>query len=169
MSNRSKHTRQLAPLIPDLMKLARILAPSPDMAEDMAQDALLNVWSQMTNGTDIKDLRPYLMTTLRNRSRHPGRTTLGLDVVAEPSHDAEAPGRLATAEVLQAIHKLPKPQSDLLSDLALNEPSYGELAARHDVPIGTVMSRIARARRNLRCELDLPKQNPTATQLGDGG
>ncbi|HGG64207.1 MAG TPA: hypothetical protein ENK34_06480, partial [Rhodobacteraceae bacterium] len=43
----------LTDLMPALIRLARILAPSPDMAEDMAQEALLRVWARMKKGATI--------------------------------------------------------------------------------------------------------------------
>lgn len=64
---------ELTSLIPALSRLARILAPSPHQAEDMVQDALLRVWARLQKGGTIDDLRPYLMTTLRNASTNSRR------------------------------------------------------------------------------------------------
>jgi len=167
MSDTPELADELSDLIPDLLRLARYLASDRHSADDMAQDVLLNVWVQMANGAEIANLRPYLMTALRNRARQPVRRAIALDSIAEPSHAAEAPARLVARDVMTAMTHLSDAQSVLLSDLALSECSYRELAARHNLPLGTVMSRLARARAALRRELDLDDSHPISGLLRD--
>ena len=76
----------LTTLMPALQRLARILAATPDLAEDMAQDALLRVWARLRKGGEIDDLRPYLMTTLRNASTRPPVQDQELTDQNTPSH-----------------------------------------------------------------------------------
>jgi RNA polymerase sigma-70 factor (ECF subfamily) len=151
--------------MPALIRLARILAPRPDLAEDMAQDALLRVWARLQNGHEIDDLRPYLMTTLRNASTKPVTQDQELTDQNTPSHDAEIWPRFACADVSSAISHLPDDQADLLRLLALHGATYAELAAAFDLPIGTVMSRLSRARAQLRRDLSLPKTCAVETLL----
>ena len=150
-------TQELTSLMPALSRLARILAPTPAHAEDMAQDALLRVWAQLEKGGTIDDLRPYLMTTLRNASTKQPQQTQELTEQNTPSHPAEIWERFACRDVINAIDCIPCDQADLLRPLALAGATYNDLATDFDLPIGTVMSRIARARKQLRTELDLPK------------
>ncbi len=178
-------TIALTALMPDLHRLARILAPGPDAAEDLAQEALLKVWAKLDRGITIDDLRPYLMTTLRNEARRPRRRTAPLDSAPTPSTPADAPRRIACKEVMQAIDALPAGQSDLMQRYLSDGCSYAELACRTGLPLGTVTSRMARARARLCAQLDLPAGSavqailaetdgaatgaPRTAHMGDGG
>ncbi len=157
----------LTDLMPSLIRLARILAPSPDMAEDMAQEALLRVWARMKNGATIEDLRPYLMTTLRNASTKPAQQHQELTEQNTPGKPAEVWSRFACGDVNDAITRLPADQADLLRMAVMQGTSYAEIAKTFDLPIGTVMSRISRARAQLRADLDLPKSRAVETLLQD--
>lgn len=155
----------LIALMPALSRLARILASTPDQAEDMTQDALLRVWARLQNGGEIDDLRPYLMTTLRNASTKPPRQDQELTEQNTPSHPAEIWERFACKDVIEALAMIPGDQADLLRPLALSDASYADLAKAFDLPIGTVMSRISRARSQLRNQLDLPKSHAVEALL----
>lgn len=155
----------LIALMPALSRLARILATTPDHAEDMAQDALLRVWARLQNGGEIDDLRPYLMTTLRNASTKPPLQNQELTEQNTPSHPAEIWPRFACQDVINALAQLPNDQADLLRPLALSDASYADLAKAFDLPIGTVMSRISRARQHLRRQLELPKSHAVEALL----
>lgn len=167
MTTTDTSAQNLTALIPALSRLARILAPTPDRAEDMAQDALLRVWARLQNGGEIDDLRPYLMTTLRNASTKPAQQDQELTEQNAPSHPAEIWDRLACSDVFNAMANMPDDLADLLRPLASSGASYSELAAMFDLPIGTVMSRISRARAQLRAELDLPKTHAVETLLDE--
>jgi len=154
-----------ADLMPALMRAARRIAPSRTAAEDLLQEAVLKVWAQMMSGAEVRDLRPYILATMRNLARRPGPGTLTLTEDQLPGVPAQAPGRIATAEVLAAIRRLPAPQAQILTMLIAQEHSYSELAAALDLPLGTVMSRLFRARAALRAELKLPDGKAIAALL----
>ncbi|MDY6858016.1 MAG: RNA polymerase sigma factor [Pseudomonadota bacterium] len=161
----------LTALIPELRHLARVLTRNRDTADDLAQEALLCVWARIAAGEDIQTLRPYLMTTLRNahrRTRHrDSDVTLGDDDAALPAQPAEAPGRLALREVMQAIAALPPAQAELLRLLATTGADYADLARQTGLPLGTVTSRLSRARARLRAAVDLPENAPVTTLFDD--
>lgn len=143
-------------LLPDLQKLARILAPDRDSADDLMQDAFLQVWRQIDRGAPIGALRPYLMTTLRNAHRRRGRMEMPLDQAPQLTEPGSALPRIACAEVLAAIDRLPADQAALMHAWMRGADSYADLAKQMNLPVGTVTSRLARARARLRAEFDLP-------------
>ncbi len=160
---------ELTCLIPQLERLARILAPSPEAAEDLAQEALMQVWRRLRAGGGIVDLRPYLMTVLRNAARKPAQERQSEELTERnagtvPAHQLI---RLACEDVKRALARLPEEQRELLAPLLAEGLSYGELARRFDLPAGTVMSRLSRARERLCRDLDLPRGRAVSTLLDE--
>lgn len=153
----------LAGLVPEVIRLSRYLTRDRDLADDAAQEVLLKVWSRLADGAEIDDLRLYLKASLRNRLRRPQRPTEELTEANMPATQPGAPARLATRDVLHGIARLPGDQGRLLLEFAGGEASYAELARRHGLPIGTVMSRISRARARLCADLDLPGDHPVGS------
>jgi len=99
---------------------------------------------------------------LRRRRR---RSTTGLDEIAERQGNdvlAGVEARLRLEEVRQMIARLPGEQRAALLLVCVEELSYREAAAVLNVPVGTVMSRLARARAQLATRLDERKAAPAA-------
>lgn len=147
--------RDLIPLIPLLKRRARRLARTAADAEDILQDTLLQLCQRMEQAGEIEDLHAYAMRTLTNRARRSWRPTL-VDALEE-NVAITVPDplvRLDCAETLAAIERLPKRQRDLLRLVAEGETSPRALARRTGLPLGTVMSRLARARVSLRLMLE---------------
>ena len=162
MSNRKLHGergRALVIQLPQLKKLARILATSREQADDMAQDALLHVWARLEQGHDIRNLRPYLMTTLRHVRHASPQAEQELTEVNMPSSQPQGWPRVVVREVAEAIERLPDDQRELLHAMVYRGHSYRELSDQFDLPLGTVMSRISRARETLRRQFGLHKQH----------
>ncbi|WP_299597187.1 sigma-70 family RNA polymerase sigma factor [uncultured Tateyamaria sp.] len=146
--------RGLVPLIPLLTRRALKLAGNRAEAEDLVQDTLLALCQRLRDGHPIDDLSAYAMHTLSNRARRGLRlqTTDKLKddhALTEP----DALLRLDCADTLAAITKLPKPQRQLMELVVTGETSPRALANSTDLPLGTVMSRLARARAKLRLVL----------------
>ena len=156
----------LMPLLPAMKRLARRLSPSADAADDLAQEAALKIWSTLARGGEIEDLRPYAMATLRNLARSHRRQMR--DIVEMKDDTAsippDAPRHLACAEMLAAINRLPEAQATLMTRVAAGEASPAELAHSINCPVGTVMSRLARARVTLRRDMGLAP-NMSVTEL----
>lgn len=148
----------IARIIPRLVRLSRILAPSRESAEDLAQETLLRVWSRLRGGAEIEDLEAYLMTTLRHLARRKTRPMLPLDDDMA-AQNAGVLDRLELGEVLAALDRLPQHQARLVRAFAMGH-SLAEIARAEGVPQGTVMSRIARARTQLRARLRPPADPP---------
>jgi RNA polymerase sigma-70 factor (ECF subfamily) len=125
----------------------------PD-ADDLVQETYLSLLRRprkITGGSELA----YLMTMLRNRHIDDKRTLarrgagVPLDEQVEPAEgrDALRPDRaLEHQEVLQAVHALPSPFREAVVAVDIVGLSYKEAADALDVPVGTVMSRLARGR-----------------------
>lgn len=143
--------------IPALRRYARALAGSPDRADDLVQDCLERaIRKQALWRPEAGDLRAWLFTMLlnlfRNAIRRERRVSFApLETgLAEPGQPASQPGRLALTEVARAIDRLPAEQREVLLLVVLEGVSYAQAAEIAGIPIGTVMSRLARARASLR-------------------
>ncbi len=154
----------IAGLQPDLLRFARHLTGSADQAQDLSQEVLLKLWSKQQSGAEVQNLRAYAMTTLRNtyrqylRTRMPG-TELEEDMLVT---DPDAFAALALQELQSAISRLPHEQARLIRLVAMGETSPADLARRMGLPSGTVMSRLARARAQLRDDMGLGRSAPVA-------
>jgi len=129
---------ELTCLIPQLEKLARILAPNPEAAEDLAQEALLQVWRRLSAGGEIGDLRPYMMTVLRNAARKPApeRQSEELTEGNAGATPARQLIRIACEDVKRALARLPEEQRELLAPLLARERLCRDL----DLPRGQAVS-----------------------------
>lgn len=149
--------------IPALRRYARALTGNTWAADDLVQDTLeraCNKWRLWLAGSD---LRAWLFTLMHNlfanqvRSsvRHGHGNTVDIDDVA---HELAAPdANLGPFMDLQrCLMRLPVDQRTVLLLVTLEELSYVEVAKITDVPIGTVMSRLSRARSRLHLLLDAP-------------
>lgn len=145
--------------VPALRRYARALAGSADRADDLVQDCLERAIRKRSLFRPALPVKPYLFRILlnlyRNQRRIRGRREDPVPVdslVVEPSSPAPQPGRLALAEVVRAMDRLPDEQREALLLVTLDGLSYAEAAEALSVPIGTLMSRLARARAALKAE-----------------
>jgi RNA polymerase sigma-70 factor (ECF subfamily) len=160
----------LTRLMPSLLRRARRSSHSRDDAEDLAQEALLRVWSRLEIIDDIEGIDGYLMVTLRHLSRRRHRGALQCEYSDTETNDASAETRIFTAQVLSEVARLPRQEAEMISAIALDGMSYAEYAARAGLPVGTVMSRLSRSRRKLRRRLALGRTiagapDPTRSQI----
>lgn len=150
--NQSTETALLCALLPSLRRNALRLTGCPHLAEDMAQETLLKLLQRLRAGYVPENLSAYAMTTLSNqirsqwRSRQPTEPLTDDVAITQPV----AQSRLELAELCRAITHLPPPQARLMALVATGETSPAALARQTGQPIGTVMSRLSRARATLR-------------------
>ncbi|MEO0936878.1 MAG: sigma-70 family RNA polymerase sigma factor [Pseudomonadota bacterium] len=146
----------LLPLLPALRRRARRLTRSEADAEDLLQDVMVRLLSGLAKGRQIDDLPRYAMRALSNEARSRWRRGTRCEELRDDAafELPVAEARLTCAETLRAIEELPRAQADLMRRVAAGETSPKALARATGLPLGTVMSRLARARAALRAKLD---------------
>jgi len=144
-------------LIPRLRRYARALAGDRAAADDLVQDTLERAWTKLHLYRRGTDLRAWLFTVMHNLYVNQLRAARPGVLLDEESPELAQPARENDALVLRdldaAIRRLPVEQREVLLLVALEDMSYEEAARALDIPIGTVMSRLARAREKLRAML----------------
>jgi RNA polymerase sigma-70 factor (ECF subfamily) len=158
--------------IPGLRRYARALTADAWAADDLVQDTLERACSRWRLWLAGTDLRAWLFTVMHNLfisevrqlQRRPdwGRT-VDLDAVA---HELQAPEGAAGSliDLQRCLMQLPLNQRSVLLLVTLEDMSYAEVAKVTGVPVGTVMSRLARAREHMRALMDAPGQAAQAAQ-----
>lgn len=153
--------------IPRLRRYARALTGDRVFADDLVQDTLERAWGKLHLWRRGSDLRAWLFTVmhnvyvnqLRSRAAHPA---VSLDESELNLLDRAAQtDRLEIRDLDVAIRKLPDEQREVLLLVALEQLSYEETARALGIPIGTVMSRLSRARERLRRLMDGPVDGAT--------
>jgi len=150
----------LEPLIPSLRRYAYALVREHAAADDLVQDTLERALSRWSSRRPDGDLRAWLFAILRNLhvGRHRQARRRGQAVAiddAEPADPTADPGAMLEAhDVLAAVDQLPEEQKSLLLLVGVEDFSYDEAARILGLPVGTVMSRLSRARRRLRSILE---------------
>lgn len=144
--------QRLIELIPRLRRYARALAGDSVAADDLVQDTLARAWAKLDLYRDGTDLRAWLFTVMHNLHVNNARATR----LAEPLDTVEltlcAPqsDALTVRDLDRAIAQLPAEQRTVLLLVTLEEMTYEEVARMLGIPLGTVISRLSRARKKLR-------------------
>ena len=140
-----------------LYRAALGMTGSPADAEDLVQDVCVRVLAKprlVTNGDDLgyllRVLRNTFVSNYRASSRRPAIATAPEDMERFEARNGSDPERaLEASELYGKIAELPEHQRDALVAVDLLGLSYKEAAATLDVPTGTIMSRLFRARQSL--------------------
>ena len=146
--------QSLIELIPRLRRYARALVGERAAADDLVQDTLERAWSKLHLYRRGSDLRAWLFTVMHNvhvnRLRATRPTDPLDDEMPELAQRATQGDALMVRDLERAVAVLPLAQRQVLLLVALEDLSYEETARVLEIPIGTVMSRLARAREKLR-------------------
>jgi RNA polymerase sigma-70 factor (ECF subfamily) len=145
------------PIIPALRRYARGLVRDQATADDLVQDCLelaIARWHQRRVDGNPRAwvfaiLQNLFRTRLRRMARRPQHVTLEDASEAALAVDAPQDQKLHYQEVMDALANLPEEHRSVLLLVTVEDLSYAETAKILDVPIGTVMSRLSRARARL--------------------
>jgi RNA polymerase sigma factor (sigma-70 family) len=146
--------KRLVELIPRLRRYARALVGDRMTADDLVQDTLERAWAKLHLYRRGTDLRAWLFTVMHNVHVNRIRATRAVDPLEDDMPELAQPPRepdaLLVRDLDRAIARLPADQRAVLLLVTLEEMSYEEVARTLGIPIGTVMSRLSRAREKLR-------------------
>jgi RNA polymerase sigma-70 factor, ECF subfamily len=147
--------------IPSLRAFAISLSGSVNSADDLVQETVMRAMTHIDSFTPGTNMSAWLLTILRNlfRSQYRKRRREVEDpdgsYLASLKMPAEQFGRLEFKELIEALAKLPYVQREALLLVAASGFSYDEAAAICEVAVGTIKSRVSRARQLLAELLDI--------------
>ena len=147
--------REIEAIIPRLRRYARALTGDSVRADDLVQDTLERAWAKLHLWEDGSDLRAWLFAIMHNVFVN-GVRVKRLDVAPldEKAYAIPAPafddGELGLRDLEAALSQLSPEQREVLLLVVLEEMRYEDVASALGVPVGTVMSRLFRARERLR-------------------
>ncbi len=144
--------------IPALRRYAWSLMRNRDDADDLVHDCLVRALDKLHTRRDDADVRAWLFTILHNLfvSHHRRQKTRAGTVPLDEDHESAATipatqeDRLLWRDMLRGLERLPEEQRSVVLLVSVEDLSYAETAAVLGIPIGTVMSRLARGREKLR-------------------
>ncbi len=156
---RAQFERLVLPHLDAAFNLARWLLRDRTEAEDAAQEAMLRAFRYF-RGYHGGDARAWLLQIVRNtcysrlQNAGPADSVAELDEEYHP-HSGDTPEAMAIAgndrdRLMRALESLPAKFREVLVLREFEECSYKEIAAITELPIGTVMSSLARAREKLK-------------------
>lgn len=148
----------LTPHIPRLRRYARALVGDRYAADDLVQDTLERAINKFHLWRPGSDLRAWLfaimhnvhVNQLRSRAARPETPLDDGDALPQSVPDTD---RHELRDMQSAIAGLPSEQREVILLIALEQLSYSEVSKALEIPIGTVMSRLFRARERLRAQL----------------
>jgi RNA polymerase sigma-70 factor, ECF subfamily len=142
---------------------ALYLTRNANDADDLVQSTLLRAFRKLDQYSPGTNLRAWMSMIMKNLFISERRKTMGrahVLVYVDELPDFAAPAALdneVSPHILTAVDELPEYYRIVFVENVLHDLSYAEIAKKHRIPLGTVMSRLNRARTELR------------RKLGDGG
>lgn len=152
--------------IPGLRRYARALTGDAWAADDLVQDTLERACSKWRLWLVGSDLRAWLFTLMHNlyvsqvrQALRQGELARPLDI-ADMGQEPAAPGAPVDSalDLQRCLLRLPEEQRVVLLLVSLEDLSYAEVARITGVPVGTVMSRLSRARSRLQELMSAPAE-----------
>jgi RNA polymerase sigma-70 factor (ECF subfamily) len=150
--------------MPNLKRFARRLTRSEDSVEDLVQETVARALGSLDRYQPTGDLKAWLFTIMKNHVRDQWRKRRNMATVSlGPTADSETSSlvapqidRLLLRDLATAIDRLPDDQRAVLIQVSIDPSSYQAASAALGIPIGTVRSRLFRARTALHRMLEEP-------------
>ncbi|MEO8202856.1 MAG: RNA polymerase sigma factor [Betaproteobacteria bacterium] len=157
-------SHRIVEFIPRLRRYARALVGDRARADDLVQDTLERAWNKFHLWRPGSDLRAWLFTVMHNVHVNQVRASRDHAMLdddgAEMAVAAVQGAGLELRDLERALALIPAEQREVLLLVALEDLSYAEVAHALGIPIGTVMSRLSRAREKLRILMHGVVANP---------
>ncbi|MFP3920881.1 MAG: sigma-70 family RNA polymerase sigma factor [Dichotomicrobium sp.] len=163
--------------IPRLRRFARFLTRDAEHADDVVQECLLRAVDKIDSWQAGTNLRAWLFTILKNILRNESRSH-GRFVATDPQTEhgdltvlvpAGQEAHMALLEVNEAFLKLSDEHREVLLLVAIDGLKYEEASVVLGLPVGTIRSRLSRARHELNCKIDgHPAQAQDTSRAGSG-
>jgi RNA polymerase sigma-70 factor (ECF subfamily) len=175
--DRVRFEEEALELADQVYRVARGLVGSREEAEDLVQDTYARAfrsWQQFTPGTNLRAWLLRILTNLnidraRRQQRRPETQPLEEgdyflynrleEQAGQPLEEEEVVERLSQHDIVSALSAVPHDFRDVLVLVDIGDFSYQDAAQILDIPVGTVMSRLHRARRVLKRELAEQESN----------
>jgi len=150
----SEFTKELEQCIPALRRYAHSLLYKQEEADDLVQDCLERAIKKQALWQQGTSLRAWLFTMQHNlyinQLRKLGRQPLMIEETEQLAHNHEPhKSEVLIRDINYCIQQLPDDQRQVLLLVTVQGFSYKEVSEIVDAPLGTIMSRLSRARKNL--------------------
>ncbi|MDH5229855.1 MAG: RNA polymerase sigma factor [Gammaproteobacteria bacterium] len=163
-SSKKQLQKQLDDRWQRLYRIAYSWCHEPHLASDLVQETMLKALKNQHQLKDKQAFDPWLYRIMNHcwidfcRAQ---KTNVSLDEITLADTGVAATEQQDIVySVRAAVAQLPMPQRQIITLIDLEEMSYQEVASILEIPIGTVMSRISRARKRLKSSLQAIEQHP---------
>ena len=153
---RAQDEAEIVACIPSLRRYARGLVSDRDRADDLVQDTLERAWSRFSMWQKRGEVRAWMFGIMHNHfidrlraQRSRPEDSAGDDLPELPQRALQTDA-LEVRDLDRLLQRLPPEHREVLLLVGVEEMCYQEVATAIGVPIGTVMSRLSRARARLR-------------------
>jgi RNA polymerase sigma-70 factor, ECF subfamily len=166
---RRQFSQQLLAAIPRLRAFALSLSAHADYADDLVQDTLMKAWNHQGSFQPGTNIRAWLFTILRNqyfsqlRKRRREVEDAGGDYAGSITTPGGQDSQLDMSDLRIALQQLPADQREAVVLVGASGFSYQEVAEICGVPVGTVKSRVNRARNRLAALLGMPDRRASGS------
>jgi RNA polymerase sigma-70 factor (ECF subfamily) len=157
---RAQDEADIVACIPSLRRYARGLTSDRERADDLVQDTLERAWGRFALWQRRGEVRAWMFGIMHNlfidrvRSQRSTPEQSSGDELPESPDRATQSDRLEVRDLGRLLQRLPPEQREVLLLVGVEEMSYQDVARVVGVPLGTVMSRLSRARERLRAEME---------------
>src|SRR5579883_1330859 len=161
VSQAGRFEAEAMPHMTDIFRTAARLVRDASRAEDLVQDVYIEAWKSFHRFQSGTNCRAWLFKILFHCVQHHRRKWFRFPALRESEEHLQAnlasqspiPENLSDGEILAALDRIPPDFRAIVLLVDIQEFSYKEAAEIVSVPVGTVMSRLSRARKLLRDEL----------------